>query len=54
MEVHEVIDITTDTDSETSEVSVDKWGRHNEKERKPAKGHPNLMVLLHQGPTQVM
>ena len=49
MEVQEVIDITTntDSDSETSEVSVDKWGRHIKKEHKPAKGHPNLMVLLH-------
>ena len=47
MEVQEVIDITTDTDSETSEVSVDKWGRRIEKECKPAKGNPNSMVLLH-------
>ena len=49
MEIQEVecIDLTTETDSETSEVSVDKWGRGIEKEHKPAKGHPNLMVLLH-------
>jgi len=49
MEVQEVIDVTTNTDSDskTSEVSVNKWGRCIEKERKPAKGHPDSMVLLH-------
>ena len=47
MEVQEVIDLTTDTDSETSEVSVNKYGWRIEKERKPAKGNLNLMVLLH-------
>ena len=47
MEVQEVIDITTDTDSETSEVSVDIWGRRIEKEHKQAKGHPNSIFLLH-------
>ena len=49
METQEVecIDLTTDTDSETSEASVDKLGRCIEKERKPAKGNPDSMVLLH-------
>ena len=49
METQEVecIDLTTDLDLETSEVSVDKYRRWIEKERKPAKGNPDSMVLLH-------
>ena len=49
MEAPEVIDIIdTDTDdTETSEVSTDKWGRHIVKEPKSAKGRQDSMVLLH-------
>ena len=49
METEEVecIDLTTDTNSETSEVSVDKYGRRIKKEGKPTKRNPNLMDLLY-------
>ena len=49
METEEVecIDLTMDMDSETSEASVDKYGRRIEKEGKPAKPNLNLMVLLY-------
>ena len=49
METEEVecIDLTTDTDSETSEVSVNKYGRRIKKKGKSAKHILESMVLLH-------
>ena len=49
METEEVecIDLATDTDSETSDVTVENYGRQVKKKGKAAKCKLDSMVLLH-------